>query len=62
MPVSLAPLPPPTPLPAPPSPLVICDRLLTLAEDAHRAGLTTTAEHLVHLADRLFDEPRLEPG
>ncbi len=42
-----------------PSPLVICDRLLTLAQDADRAGFTVTAEHLLDLANNLFEEPRV---
>jgi hypothetical protein len=50
--------PEPPPLPVRPSPLVICDRLLTLAEDADRAGFSVTAEHLLHLAYNVFEEPR----
>ena len=42
----------------PPSPLVLCDRLITLAQDADRAGLTTTAAHLVDLIDHIFEERR----
>lgn len=38
-----------------PSPLVICDRLLSLAKDADRAGLPVTAEHLLFLAHHIFD-------
>lgn len=49
------------PRPTPPSPLVLCDRLLTLAQDADRAGFTVTAEHLLHLADSVFEEERLTP-
>ncbi len=41
-----------------PSPLVLCDRLLTLAEDADRAGCAVTAEHLLHLAHTVFEEQR----
>ncbi len=41
----------------PPSPLIMCDRLLSLAQDAERAGLSVTAEHLLHLAHAVFDEP-----
>lgn len=44
--------------PHPASPLVICDRLLALAQEAGRAGFAVTAEHLLHLADQVFDEPR----
>jgi hypothetical protein len=39
-----------------PSALILCDRLLTLAQDADRAGLAITAEHLLHLAHAVFDE------
>jgi hypothetical protein len=44
--------------PPPPSPLVLCDRLISLAQDADRAGLTTTAGHLVDLIDEIFEERR----
>lgn len=37
------------------SPLLICDRLLRLAEDADRAGLPVTAEHLLFLANTMFE-------
>ena len=40
----------------PPSPLVLCDRLLTLAQDADRAGYAVTAEHLLQLAHTVFEE------
>jgi hypothetical protein len=40
------------------SPLVLCDRLLTLAQDAERAGFAVTAEHLLHLAHTVFEEKR----
>ncbi|WP_162530744.1 hypothetical protein [Rhodovastum atsumiense] len=46
--------------PPPPSPLVLCDRLLALAQDADRAGFAITAEHLLHLAHEVFDEQRAE--
>lgn len=36
--------------------LVLADRLLTLAQDAERAGLMDTADHLVRLAHDVFDE------
>jgi hypothetical protein len=39
-----------------PSPLLLCDRLLSLAQDADRAGCAVTAEHLFHLAHAVFDE------
>jgi hypothetical protein len=38
------------------SPLVFSDRLLALAQDADRAGYRTTADRLVKLAHRVFDE------
>jgi len=38
------------------SPLVLSDRLITLAEAADRAGYTETAEQLVTLACSVFDE------
>ncbi|HEX3347985.1 MAG TPA: hypothetical protein VHS58_07790 [Acetobacteraceae bacterium] len=41
-----------------PSPLVLCDRLLTLAQDADRAGYSFTAEQLLHLAHVVLDEKR----
>ncbi len=41
-----------------PSPLVICDRLLSLAQEADRAGCAVTAEHLLHLAHTVLDEKR----
>jgi hypothetical protein len=31
------------------SPLILCDRLLSLAQDADRAGLRGAAEHLLEL-------------
>jgi len=42
----------------PPSPLVLCDRLISLAQDADRAGCPSTAEHLVQLAFSVFEERR----
>ena len=50
-----APAPPPNPLLA--SPLVLCDRLITLAQDADRAGRPGTATTLIQLAHSVFDEP-----
>ncbi len=47
------------------SPLLICDRLLALAQDADRAGCSITAEHLFHLAHTVLDEkprPKLGPN
>lgn len=40
------------------SPLLLADRLLTLAQQADRAGLADTAGRLVQLAHSVFDEPR----
>ncbi len=40
------------------SALVLCDRLLSLAQDADRAGYAVTAEHLLHLAHTVFEEKR----
>ena len=45
--------------PAPTSPLLLCDHLIALAQEADRAGYPTTAAHLVALVDGIFDEPRL---
>lgn len=42
---------------AAPSKLVICDRLITLAQEADRAGCRDTARHLVGLVDTMFAEP-----
>jgi hypothetical protein len=39
-----------------PSPLLLSDRLLRLAEDADRAGCAVTAEHLLHLAHTVLEE------
>lgn len=41
------------------SALVLSDRLLTLARDADRAGYQATADDLVQLAHRVFDEPHM---
>jgi len=39
------------------SPLVLSDRLLSLAEDADRAGFRGAAEHLLDLASDVLDPP-----
>lgn len=39
-----------------PSRLVMCDRLLRLAQDAGRAGFDITAEHLFNLAHAVLEE------
>ncbi len=44
--------------PAIPTPLVLSDRLISLAEEAERAGLRATAIRLVRLACAVFDEGR----
>ena len=38
------------------SQLILSDRLISLAQDADRAGYIDTAEHLVNLACSVFDE------
>jgi hypothetical protein len=47
-------------LPAAPaiSPLVLCDRLLTLAKDADSAGMRGSAEHLLDLVSEVLDAAR----
>ena len=47
--------------PNPVSPLVLSDRLITLAEAAEKAGYTGTAEQLVCLACTVFDEAPRKP-
>ena len=39
------------------SPLLLSDRLLTLAQDADRAGYRIAAEHLLYLANEVLDPP-----
>ena len=46
------------PTPPAPSPLVLCDRLISLAQEADRAGFTTTAAHLVDLIEEMFEDRR----
>ena len=41
------------------SPLIIADRLITLAKEADGAGYRSTASHLVELAYSVFDEARV---
>jgi hypothetical protein len=43
------------------SPLMLSDHLITLAEQADRAGYTTTARRLVSLACTVFDEAAKRP-
>ncbi len=45
-------------VPPPVSPLLISDRLISLAEQAGEAGCTATARHLIRLASRVLDEKR----
>lgn len=45
-------------VPTAPTALVLSDRLITLAEDAERAGLPATATRLVRLACAVLDEGR----
>ena len=40
------------------SPMLIADRLITLAQDADRAGYRGTAASLVSLVYSVLDEPR----
>ena len=50
----------PPPVSPPVSPLVLADRLITLAQDADRAGYPQSATHLLGLAYAVFDEaPRV---
>ena len=37
------------------SPLLICDRLLTLAQDTDRAGLRGAAQHLLELVSEVLE-------
>ncbi len=50
--------PPEPPKPPALTPLILSDRLITLAEDADRAGLPATATRLVRLACTVLDEGR----
>jgi len=43
--------------PAKVSPLILCERLIQVAQDADRAGYQDTAAHLVTLVDRMFEPP-----
>jgi hypothetical protein len=58
-------MPPPAmlDLPSPPSfsPLVLIDRLITLAEQADRAGMDQAAGHLVRLAFAVGDDGPVLP-
>ena len=46
--------------PTPVSPLMLADRLITLAQDADRAGYAESATRLLGLAYAVFDEqPRV---
>lgn len=45
--------------PTPSSPLLLCDHIIALAQEADLAGYPTTAAHLVALVDGMFDEPKL---
>ncbi len=42
------------------SPMILSDRLLSLAQEAQRAGCIMTAEHLLHLAHSVFDDVGFE--
>lgn len=39
------------------SPLVLCDHLIQVAQEADRAGYVQTAAHLVEALERMFDTP-----
>jgi len=39
------------------SPLVLCDRLISLAQEADRGGYVVAAEHLLDLASEVLDWP-----
>jgi len=41
----------------PPSPLMLCDRLITLAQDADSAGCGQVAGRLVELAHAVLERP-----
>jgi hypothetical protein len=43
---------------SPVSPLILCDRLLTLAQDVDRAGLRGAARHLLDLAGEVLEPVR----
>ena len=43
-------------IPSPVSPLVLADRLISLAREADRAGYTDSASRLVGMALAVFDE------
>jgi hypothetical protein len=38
-------------------PLALAERLITLAADAGDAGFPEAAEHLIHLASQILDQP-----
>lgn len=40
------------------SPLMLSDRLLTLAQDADRAGYRLAAENLLFLAEEVLEQPQ----
>ena len=44
------------PTTTPVSPLVLADRLISLAQDADRAGYSQSASMLIDLAHAVFDE------
>ena len=44
------------------SPLMLSDRLLTLAQDADRAGYRVAAENLLFLAEEVLDRPQRLQG
>ncbi len=50
-------LSPTTPTQLPLTPLLLSDRLLSLAEQADRAGMRLTAERILRLATAVLNEP-----
>lgn len=44
-------------LPRQMSPLMLCDRFLTLAQETDRAGFRIASEHLLYLALQVVDNP-----
>ncbi len=50
-------LSPTTPTQPPVTPLLLSDRLLSLAEQADRAGMRLTAERILRLATTVLNEP-----
>jgi hypothetical protein len=43
------------------SPLILCDRLLSLAQEADQGGFVVAAEHLLDLASEVLEWPSGPP-